>query len=171
VARLVGVLDRLTRSLSRAVEAALVLLTATFSGLAFVQVVLRYGLNHALFWADELSLFAFTWMIFLSAALALDRRGHFGVRVIVDRLPAAGRRAIAVGLHLVMLGVVGFLFWFGVLHAWDNWVQASDVLRMPLTWWYLALPLACLLMGLSVVRDLGTLLGGDALPGPGQELS
>ncbi|MGH7263290.1 MAG: TRAP transporter small permease [Candidatus Rokuibacteriota bacterium] len=166
---LAGGVERLTRGLSRAVEAALVVLTATFSGLAFVQVVLRYGLNHALFWADELSLFAFTWTIFLSAALALDRRGHFGVSILVARLPPGMRQAIAVAVHLVMLAVVGFLLWFGTLHAWDNWVQVSDVLRLPLTWWYLALPVACLLMGLSLVRDLALLARGGALPGPADD--
>ena len=166
-----GALERLTSRLSRAVETALVLLTATFSALAFVQVVLRYGFNHALFWADELSLFAFTWMIFLSAALALDRRGHFGVEAIVVRLPLAARRLIAAALHLVMLAVVAFLGWFGILHAWDNWVQVSDVLRVPLTWWYLALPVACLLMALSLVRDLRLVLGGGPLPRPAGDLA
>jgi TRAP-type C4-dicarboxylate transport system permease small subunit len=65
-----------------------------------------------------------------------------------------------------MLGVVGFFVWFGTLHAQDNWVQVSDVLRLPLTWWYLALPVAGLFMAASLLRDLGLLLGGRELPGP-----
>ncbi len=164
-------LERLTRGLSRAAEVTLVGLTIGFSALAFIQVVLRYGFNHALFWADELSLFAFTWMIFLSAALALERKSHFGVTLVVARLPLSLRRAAAVGVHLVMLGVVGFLLWFGARHAWDNWVQVSDVLRMPLTWWYLSLPVAGLFMAASLVRDLGILLAGGDLPTPADDLT
>jgi C4-dicarboxylate transporter DctM subunit len=163
--------ERLTAGLSRAVEVALVALTICFSVLAVVQVVLRYGFNHALFWADELSLFAFTWMIFLSAALALDRRGHFGVSLLVARLPRPLRRAVAVGVHLVMLAVVGVFVWLGALHAQDNWVQVSDVLRLPLTWWYLALPVAGLFMAASLLRDLGLLLRGCDLPGPQDDVA
>jgi C4-dicarboxylate transporter DctQ subunit len=153
-------LDRLAARLARLTEAGLFLLVASFSLLAFVQVVLRYGFNRGLFWADELTLFAFTWTIFLSAALALERKLHFGVYLLVDRLPPRLRHATSVVMHAGMAGVVIFFLWFGVWHAWTNWVQESDVLRIAMTWWYLALPVACVLMLVSLARDLCLLLAG-----------
>jgi TRAP-type C4-dicarboxylate transport system permease small subunit len=157
-------LDRLAARLARLTESALFLLVATFSALALLQVILRYGFNRGLFWADELTLFAFTWTIFLSAALALERKLHFGVFLLVDRLPPAARHASSVLAHAGMVGVVVFFLWFGVWHAWTNWVQESDVLRIAMTWWYLALPVACLLMLVSLARDLCLLLAGRDVP-------
>ncbi|MFB3818342.1 MAG: TRAP transporter small permease [Candidatus Methylomirabilales bacterium] len=157
-------LDRLAGRLARLTEGALFLLVATFSLLAFVQVVLRYGFNRGLFWADELTLFAFTWAIFLSAALALERRLHFGVFLLVDRLPGRLRHGAGLLAEAGMAGVVLFFLWFGVWHAWTNWIQVSDVLRMPMTWWYASLPVACLLMLLSLARDICLLLTGRDVP-------
>jgi len=159
-----GVLDRLAARLARVTESALFLLVATFSLLALVQVILRYGFNHGLFWADELTLFAFTWSIFLSAALALERKLHFGVFLLVDRLPRRLRHGASVLAHAGMAGVVLFFLWFGLWHAWNNWIQVSDVLRLPMTWWYAALPVACLFMLVSLARDLGLLLAGRDVP-------
>jgi len=158
--RLTGALERLAGWLARLNENCLLALVAAFSTLALVQVILRYGFNRGLFWADELTLFAFTWTIFLSAALVLDRRMHFGVYILVDRFPRRLQRLTTIAVHLAMLGVVLFFLGFGLQHSWSNWVQVSDVLRIPMTWWYLSLPVACLLMLVSLARDLCILLAG-----------
>ena len=168
MARIIGSLEHLTGWLARANETCLLVLVAMFSTLALVQVILRYGFNRGLFWADEMTLFAFTWTIFLSAALVLDRRMHFGVFILVDRLPAALRRGTAIAVHLGTLGVVLFFLGFGLQLSWSNWVQVSDVLRIPMTWWYLSLPVACLLMLASLLRDVCILLAGRE-PGRHQE--
>jgi TRAP-type C4-dicarboxylate transport system permease small subunit len=164
MALVLEMLDRLAARLARFTEASLFLLVASFSLLALVQVVLRYGFNRGLFWADELTLFAFTWTIFLSAALALERKLHFGVFLLVDRLPRPLRHAASVLAHAGMVGVVLFFLGFGVWHSWSNWIQVSDVLRMPMTWWYASLPVACLLMLVSLARDLCLLLVGRDVP-------
>jgi TRAP-type transport system small permease protein len=161
--RIIRVLERVTRWLAYANEACLFVLVATFSTLALAQVILRYGFSRGLFWADELALFSFTWTIFLSAALVLDRRMHFGVFILVDRFPLWLQRTTSVVVHLGMLAVLLFFLGFGLQHALFNWVQVSDVLRMPMTWWYLSLPAACFLMVLSLLRDLSMLLAGIPL--------
>ncbi len=158
-----AILDRLAGRLARATEICLFLLVATFSTLALVQVILRYGFNRGLFWADELTLFAFTWSIFLSAALALERKMQFGVYLVVDRLPRTLRRGTAIAVQVAMLSVVGFFLWFGVENSWANWIQVSDVLRIPMTWWYLSLPAASLIMVVSLLRDLCILCSGGEL--------
>jgi TRAP-type C4-dicarboxylate transport system permease small subunit len=163
--------ERVTRWLARANEACLFALVATISTLALMQVILRYGFGRGLFWADELALFAFTWTIFLSAALVLDRRMHFGVYVLIDRLPRRLQQATAIVVHLAMSAVLLFFFGFGLQHAFFNWVQVSDVLRIPMTWWYLSLPAACLLMLLSLFRDLTMLLNGMPLPRHDEEVA
>lgn len=161
--RIIRVLERVTRWLAYANETCLFALVATFSTLALAQVILRYGFGWGLFWADELALFSFTWTIFLSAALVLDRRMHFGVFILVDRLPLWLQRATSIVVHLGMLAVLLFLLGFGLQHSLFNWVQVSDVLRIPMTWWYLSLPAACVLMVLSLLRDLSMLLAGMQL--------
>lgn len=169
--RIVTVLERATRRLAHANELCLFVLVATFSALALAQVILRYGFGRGLFWADELALFAFTWTIFLSAALVLDRRMHFGVYMLVDRLPLPLQRATSIVVHLGMSAVLVFFLGLGLEHALFNWVQVSDVLRIPMTWWYLALPTACVLMLLSLSRDLAMLFAGMPLSRHDEEIA
>jgi len=132
-------------------------------GLAFTQVVLRYVFNRSFFWAEEVVLFAFTWMIFLASAVNLERGAHFGVDVLVNLLPRAGRRLIQ-GLVQVGIGIIlGVFIWAGFRFAAGSWVQESEILRVPMTALYSSLPLAACLMLMIVVRNLISLCRGQSL--------
>lgn len=135
--------------------------------LTFTQVVLRYVFNSYLFWGDEVIFFLFTWLIFLSAAVGLARGSHFAVDLVVSLLPAPVRRGCALLSQLVVGGVLGVFVVIGFRFSARAWAQESDILRLPMTWMYLALPVAACIMLLVVFWDLLALLSGE----PGRESS
>ena len=163
-------MDRLLTIVSRWLASVLSWVMAALVGLAFFQVVLRYLFDTSLFWAEEVILFLFTWLIFLAAAVNLERGSHFGVDVLVKLLPGRVQILIQVlvqagmGLILGVFAVVGFRFALGA------WIQESDILRVPKTVVYISLPLTACFMLLVVGRNLGRLWRGQPLQAEAEEL-
>jgi TRAP-type C4-dicarboxylate transport system permease small subunit len=155
-------MDRILTQMNWMLERVLCLLMAGLTALAFIQVVLRYVFGTSFFWAEEVILFAFTWVIFLAATLNLERGAHFGVDVLVNRFPEMGRQ-ITQGLVQVGIGAILCVFaWVGFRVAVGAWVQESDILRVPKTVLYISLPVAACLMLLVVVRNLFRLVRGQS---------
>ena len=146
------------KHLTRVGEAILCFLMICLVGLAFVQVVLRYVFNGSLFWAEEVILFTFTWLIFVASAINLERGAHFGVDLLVNCLPRVGRRTIQ-GATQLGIGVILCVFiWVGVRFTVGAWVQESEILRVPMSFLYASLPLAACVMLLVVIRNVVVLL-------------
>ena len=156
-------MDIILKRLNWMLETVLCLLMAGLMTLAFIQVVLRYVFGSSFFWAEEVILFAFTWVIFLAATVNLERGAHFGVDVLVNCLPQMGRQIIQ-GLMQLGIGAILCVFvWVGFRFAVGAWVQESDILRVPKTVLYISLPLAACLMLMAVVRNLFRLVRGQSL--------
>jgi len=151
------------KHLNSMLETVLCLLMAGLMALAFVQVVLRYVFGSSFFWAEEVILFAFTWVIFLAAAVNLERGAHFGVDVLVNYFPQMGRQIVQGLMQLGIGGILCVFVWVGFRFAVGAWVQESDILRVPKTVLYISLPLAACLMLLVVVRNLFRLIRGESL--------
>jgi TRAP-type transport system small permease protein len=162
--------EKLLERLNHAAEALICLCMTCLVGLAFTQVVLRYVFNRSFFWAEEVILFAFTWLIFVASLVNLERGAHFGVDVLVNLLPHLGRRVVQ-ALAQVVVGVILCVFiWVGFRVAAGSWVQESEILRLPMTFLYASLPIAASAMLLVVARNLVRLLSGRALTVEAEEL-
>lgn len=86
--------------------------------LVFGNVVLRYGFNSGITVSEELSRWAFVWLTFIGASVALRENAHLGMDTVVSRLPVLGRKACFIASHLIMLVcVITFL-----AGAWDQTV-------------------------------------------------
>ena len=140
--------------LLKALEWAIVCLAVAMLSVVFVQVVLRYGFNASFYGSEELARFLFTWFVFLSAALGLDRGLHFSVDVVVDLLPGDMRRAVGVVVHLVVLSVLIILIVEGTDLAIRNWRQLSSAMQVPLTYAYMAIPAASVVMAAVTLRRM-----------------
>lgn len=154
-------LDRALGPLVKGLEMALSILMMTLVVVTFTQVVLRYGFNRSLFWAEEFIRFNFTWIILLSAAYGTEKRAHFAVDAVSRFLPALGRRAIAILASLVVLGVALFFLYYGVQFSLHNWDQQSSIMRVPMTVVYASIPSAAVIMVIASLRNLMALLAGS----------
>jgi TRAP-type C4-dicarboxylate transport system permease small subunit len=162
--------DKFLERLRRLGELVICLFMACLVGLAFTQVVLRYVFNRSFFWAEEVILFAFTWLIFVASAVNLERGAHFGVDVLVNLLPGAGRRTIQVITQGIAGIILAVFVWAGFRFAAGSWVQESEILRLPMTYLYLALPVSASVMFIVVLRNLVRLLSGRPLKVEVEEL-
>ncbi|WP_334190260.1 TRAP transporter small permease [Noviherbaspirillum sp.] len=115
----------------RFVEWLMGLALAIMVVLVFGNVVLRYGFNSGIAWAEEVSRLMFVWLIFLGAILALRQHAHLGVEMVQAKLPVRARRACAIVSHLLML----YGLWLFLSGSWTQTVIGlntySTVLRYP----------------------------------------
>jgi C4-dicarboxylate transporter DctQ subunit len=96
-------------------------LIAIFLGLmtliTFANVIARYVFNDNLLWALQTTVFLFAWMVLLGAAYCVKKSLHLGVDILVERLPKAAQKPLALISVLACLA-------FSILllkGSWDYW--------------------------------------------------
>ncbi|MBE1281765.1 MAG: TRAP transporter small permease subunit [Rhodobacteraceae bacterium] len=87
------------------------LLAVSITGLILLNVVTR-SIGAALFWVDELAIYAMAWMTFLGASAALHYGHAVAVTILTDALPAPARKVAAKLVDLIVLAFALFMLWF-----------------------------------------------------------
>lgn len=103
------------------------------------QVLLRYGFNSSLDWADEIARLAFVWSIFLAIALGIRVRAHIGIEIVVARLPAGLRDALARLVAIVTAAALVAVAWEAALVATDQWDELMGAVRASTGWFLVPL--------------------------------
>jgi TRAP-type C4-dicarboxylate transport system permease small subunit len=129
--------------LNRFVCAALLAASCT---LVFVNVVLRYGFGQSLAWAEEASRYMMIWLAFLGAGLALREGAHIAVETLPDALPHALARIVRMVAITLVAGFLALILWLGWNYAEFAMMQRTPVLRLPVGYVYLAIPVGMALM-------------------------
>lgn len=93
---------------------AAILLVAVVA-LVSVASVAR-ALGSPIIWSIEIAQLLFLWLCIIAIDLALQHNRHFGISLVLDKLPAAGRKAMEIINLVVMIGLLAYLLQF----AWKN---------------------------------------------------
>ncbi len=145
----------------KGVEAVIAAMLALMVVLVFGNVVLRYGFNSGITVSEELSRWLFIWMTFLGAIVALREHGHLGVDMVVQRLPALGKKiCLALG-HCLMLYMVWLMFEGSLAQARINWDVTAPTTGASMAIVYLAGVVFAVCAGVLLSIDLYRLLSGQ----------
>lgn len=145
------------RWLGIAVDWAVVAIGTALVVLVFANVVLhQFGRDLA--WVTELAELMLVWATFLGAASATRRGGHMAVNELVDLLGEAARRVVAVGVGMLVCGVLAILLVYGWRLANASWGSVLTVLDWPMAVQYLALPVGAAITLVFAGSDLLALL-------------
>ncbi len=138
-------LDKATAAYCKLLELLLVLLLAAMVLMVFGNVVLRYGFNSGITFSEELSRWAFVWMTFLGAIIALKENGHLGTDMLVSRLGPTGKKVcLAIGETLML-----YVVWLVLSGSWAQ-SKISWEVEAPVTGWSMAwLPIAGIVFAIS----------------------
>lgn len=134
--------------------AAFALGSATF--LTILQVILRYGFNESLFWAQEAVIFLLILATFVGAVITLRHNEHVGVDALSFLFGARGKwvlailSALLVAVYCLAFGIYAWLMIFEP--ALQNTV--TPALRMPLWIVELSLPIGLTLMFIRALEIL-----------------
>lgn len=134
----------------------LIVMLAAMSLIIFTNVVLRYTTSQSIEWAEEVARHLMIWLTFIGCGPVLRYGGHIAVENLQDSLP----RPLAIGLRaviaLLLLGLFGFLAWFGVQYMDRTQYQQTPATQISFAYIYAALPVGAtltLIHWLLIVRD------------------
>lgn len=120
--------------LNRLLENITIALFAMLCAVVFGEVVARYVLNRPYFWSDEITVYLFTWVSFLGAALALRDNRHIGISVFVSKLPRTLQGVLGIFGDGVVLAFLGLFLVQSVRFCRMNNTVASIALQIPLSY-------------------------------------
>jgi TRAP-type transport system small permease protein len=129
--------------------------------MVFGNVVMRYGFNSGLSISDEMSRYAFIWLTYLGAMIAMREKGHLGVDTLVKKLPLNGKRVCVFLSESLMLFCNGLFFWgtFQMHHL--QVTNVSPVTGLSMIWVYGIGYLASVVMAIFNVHKLYRLFTGQ----------
>lgn len=109
-------LDRIEENLIATILGLMTLLT-------FANVIARYVFNSNIFWALELTVFLFAWLVLLGATYAVKKTSHLGVDAIVNLMAPSKRRITA-----LIVAAACILYAFLLLKgSWDYWAPYANL--------------------------------------------
>ena len=102
--------------------------------MVFGNVVLRYGFDSGIVMSEELSRFAFIWLVFVGAVVAMHEGSHLGVDTLVSALPRGGKIACLVASELLILACCAMFFWGTLRQHEVNATTMAQVTGMSMIW-------------------------------------
>lgn len=136
--------DILAWILTALMVAALILMFVSVG----VQIIARSLFSTSILWLDDMLMSCFTITIFTGIALAFRARAHLATTVISDNLPPAAARLFGGLIDLISALAMLGLAWIGIEFTQGAFGQFTPVLRLPLGWVYLVIPVSA---GISVL--------------------
>jgi TRAP-type C4-dicarboxylate transport system permease small subunit len=153
---------RLIDAYCRALEFTIAALLALMVVLVFGNVVLRYGFNTGVTVSEEVSRWAFVWLTFMGAIVALKEHAHLGSDMLVSRLPVAGKKVCLVISQALMLYITWLLFKGALAQAQINWDVQAPVTGAPVALLYGAGMVFAVSAAVLLAREMGRALSGHA---------
>jgi TRAP-type C4-dicarboxylate transport system permease small subunit len=142
------------RRLERALEMFIALLLGCMSVIVFFNVVARYVFDKAFPWTEEVSLFMFTWVIFLGALIAFERHRHLGVDLIINVLPQFGKKIAYLVASLATTMALCVLLWGGIRYYFQTAGWPAPATQIPYGYINAVIPFSAFFMLLLQIRDI-----------------
>ncbi len=141
----------LCHALDRMARVTVMALVAAMTAIVLLGVFFRYVLGHALPWTDEVSRYLMIWMGFLGSGVALREGSHVAMTIFLDMASPSLRRKMLLLIRCLSLGFLLSVIWAGGILVVSIRSQVSAVLRISMTWAYLAIPIGCLLIAFEMI--------------------
>ena len=105
------------RAMDKLEETVIAILLGFMTLITFANVVARYVFNSNILWALEVTVFLFAWLVLIGISYGVKKSFHLGVDVLIDLVPPAVRKLMA------LLAVAACLAFSLLLlkGSWDYW--------------------------------------------------
>lgn len=133
-----------------------------------IEVIRRFVLMYSSVWGEETARYAFIYLVWIGAAVAVRDRAHIRIDVITHMLPPRGAALVYLLADLLTVALACFAIYWSldpVLVSW-KYGNVTDGLRIIRVWFLLAVPFGFAIMLLrlaqSIRRDVADLREGRA---------
>lgn len=148
-----------------------VVILAAVVTIIFLGVVLRVLFKSGIAWQEEISRSFYVILVYLGASYGMITRDHIRVTVIWNVLSEQARRVLRVVTDLIWLGfnIAVIIVSLDLYHQMRRFLGESPVLKIPLNWIFLTVPLGFALLSLRLVEKYLRLLFAGEQESAGQE--
>ncbi|MCM3715913.1 TRAP transporter small permease [Alkalihalobacillus oceani] len=138
----------------RVIDSIAILLLVVLTYVSFHQVITRFIFSNPPAWTEELSRYLFVWVTFLGVAIAFRVGAHLGVDYFVGLLPKKGSQLLLLIASIFLIVTLAVIGYQGFTASQVVKSQLSPVLRVPMIYPYLAIPVGMVLSIIEVLWNL-----------------
>ena len=130
-----------------------VILLVCLIALTFAGVLKRYIFRSPISWMEEVQGLLFMWITFIGGSAAFRKASHVSVEILVDSLPKKIGGVIERFDVLIQLVILVYLCYqeFAYYAQLTSTGKVTNLLRLPYSFVYLALPIGGVLMIVSML--------------------
>jgi len=128
-----------------------------FALATFVQVFFRFVLRSPLAWTDETARYAFIWMVFLGAAVAVKKKTHIRVDLLELLIKNEKAKGVLEFINWALFLVFAVITTFIGIHVTSGLLRfpyGSPALDISMFWVFLSLPVGMGLTSLRIVQHM-----------------
>lgn len=152
-------LARLNDTICQICSVVVTITLFAISAILFAAVTSRYFLNNPITWAEDATCFLLVWMVLAGAVVAMRKRDHVAIDLLVEKLPPVIHQFLKIVVTLAVIYVCWFMVWHGISFTkmgMQRIIPSMDWLKFGYA--YLALPVGFFLVGIVclelLVKDL-----------------
>lgn len=108
---------KLGRVINEIEETLIAVILGLMTVVTFANVIARYVFNSNILWALETTVFLFAWLVLIGASYCVKTRAHLGVDAVLNIVPPATRRVLALLSVAASLAFCVLL----LIGAWNYW--------------------------------------------------
>ncbi|WP_227367558.1 TRAP transporter small permease [Halomonas sp. M20] len=127
------------------------------AGIIFVEVIRRFLLNQQAAWSTSIPILLFLWLTWFGASLNVKKRSHLSLNELRMRMPYKGQFACLILDAVLWIGFGILVIYYStqqVTLAYDNFAIVSGTNDVMQWWFYLATPVAWVLLLFRVLQNL-----------------
>jgi TRAP-type C4-dicarboxylate transport system permease small subunit len=147
-------MTRIRNVVVRCLSAALGTCVMAMTGLAVLQVVLRYVFASSLIWVEEVSVIIMLWMTWLGVTVLWLTQSHIAVDFLTGRLSQRTNRALVVIFDGIAIIIAGAILWASRETLSTMVGMELDTLAIDLSIKYYPVPVGAVGLGLAALLDL-----------------
>jgi TRAP-type C4-dicarboxylate transport system permease small subunit len=155
--------DKFLHYLGKLIEAGLILGSVVIVGIVTAEVILRKGFGTSLIITEELARYMLVWLVFLAGALGIRDKSHIRINALVKHLSPRNQMALALCAHGMSMIFLGLLFIESIRILPRQFSQMCITFDVSIFYFYLAIPIGCVLMALFMVPKIRDVLTGRAV--------
>ena len=139
-------IGRLLKRLEWGLVAVCVILMVVMTAVMTLLVVTRNFFDFSFPWSEEITRFMMIWLVFLGAAVLVNRDDHIALDALPKILNGWRRFALMVFIRSVTIVALVLLFNQAILITGTRALTLSPALGLSLAWVYVAIPISAALM-------------------------
>lgn len=123
-----------------------VFLFAVVVAVVFAQVVARYAVGSSIRWADELSRYAFVWLVYLGGTITIREGRNVCFDLILESAHGKKFKALFTVVNIASAAFLVFMIYLGLFVSQSMMTESSPIMKWPMEIVTAAIPIGGLLM-------------------------